>query len=172
MPVRFVTVGIVAVKRKLSNPWVDFEWVPEAVLPGLPAVEPGTRIAAEANAESWYLGPAELTFHSGETAHYRDNLVSGRPAVWVALRENAEGTWYVAGATVDPYEGEAFVDAVADRVEALPMPNEVAVELQAFVDTHHVDQPFFKRKRDRKDPHAEPDYGIGHPAHQVPGRRS
>ncbi len=172
MPVRFMTVGIVAVKRRLSNPWVDFEWVPEAVLPGLPAVDPGTRIAAEAEAERWYLGPAELTFHSGETAHYRDNLVSGRPAVWVALRENAEGGWYVAGATIDPYEGEAFVDAVSDRVEALPMPNEIAVELQAFVDAHHVDQPFFKRKRDRKDPNAEPDYGIGHPARQTPGRRT
>lgn len=172
MPTRLMTVGIVALKRKLSNPWVDFEWVPEAVLPGLPAVEPGTRIAAEATAERWYLGPAELIFHSGETAHYRDNLVSGRPAVWVALRENAEGGWYVAGATVDPYEGEAFVDAVDDKVEALPMPSEIAVELQAFVDTHHVEQAFFKRKRDRKDPNAEPDYGIGHPARQAPGRRT
>lgn len=172
MPVRYLTVGIVAAKRRLSNPWVDFEWVPDAVLPGLPAVEPGTRIAAEAALEHWYLGPAELTFHSGETAHYRDNLVSGRPCIWVALRENGEGVWYVAGATVDPYEGEAFVDAVSDRVEALPMPNEIAAELQAFVDAHHVEEPFFKRKRDRKDPNAEPDYGIGHPAHQGAGRRS
>lgn len=164
MPVHHVTVGIVAVKRKLTNPWVDFEWLPEAVLPGLPAVEPRTCIGAEGTAERWYLGPAELTFHSGETAHYRDNLASGRPSVWVALREGADGTWSVAGATVDPYEGEAFVDTVTDKVEALPMPLEVAVDLQAFVDAHHVDQPFFKRKRDRKDPHAEPDFGLGHPA--------
>lgn len=171
MPVQHMTVGIVAVKRKLNNPWVDFEWLPEAVLPGLPAVEPGTLIGAEGAVERWYLGPADLTFHSGETAHYRDNLVSGRPAVWVALREAYDGGWSVAGATVDPYEGEAFVDVVSDKVEALPMPLEVAAELQAFVDLHHVDQPFFKRKRDRKDPHAEPDFGLGHPARQ-PGRRT
>lgn len=171
MPIQHLTVGVVAVKRKLNNPWVDFEWLPEAVLPGLPAVDPGTRIGAEGAVERWYLGPAEIIFHSGETAHYRDNLVSGRPSVWVALRENAEGVWEIAGATVDPYEGEAFVDTVTDKVEALPMPHEIAVDLQAFIDAHHVEQAFYKRKRDRMDPHAEQDFGIGHPARQ-PGRRS
>ena len=150
MPVRHLTVGIVAVKRKLSNPWVDFEWMPEAVLPGLPEVPPGTRIGAEGSVERWYLGPVELTFHSGETSHYRDNLASGRPAVWGALREGEDGAWRVAAATIDPYEGEAFV----------------------YVDAHHVDQPFYKRKRDRKDPNAEPDFGIGHPALAERGKRS
>lgn len=164
MPVQHLTVGIVAIKRKLDNPWIDFEWTPEAVLPGLPAVAPGTLIGAEGTIERWYLGPVELGFHSGETSHYHDNLASARPAVWVALRESAAGAWQVAGATVDPYEGEAFVDVITDKVEALPMPHEIAVELQAFVDAHHVEQPFHKRKRDRADPYAEPEYGIGHPA--------
>lgn len=172
MPVHHLSVGIVAVKRRLSSPWADVEWLPEAVLPGLPAVEPCSLIGAEGSVERWYLGPAELVFHSGETGYYRDNLVSGRPSVWVALRESAEGDWRVAGATVDPYEGEAFVDVVTDKVEALPMPHEIAVELQAFVDAHHVEQPFHKRKRDRADPYAEPEYGIGHPARQGPGRRT
>ncbi|RDJ19705.1 DUF3305 domain-containing protein [Bosea caraganae] len=172
MAVRHLSVGIVAVKRKLNNPWVDFEWLPEAVLPGLPAVEPRSLIGAEGSVERWYLGEAELAFHSGETSHYRDNLVSGRPAVWVALRESHEGAWHVAGVTVDPYEGESFVDVITDKVEALPMPHEIAVELQAFIDAHHVEQPFHKRKRDRKDPDAEqPEYGIGHPLRQGTGRR-
>lgn len=171
MPVQHLTVGIVAIKRKLTNPWVDSEWVPEAVLQGLPSVPPRTLIGAEGSVERWYLGPVELSFHSGETAHYRDNLASGRPAVWVALRQAEDGVWGVAGATVDPYEGEAFVDVVTDRVEALPMPHEIAVELQAFVTAHHVEHPFHKRKRDRADPYAEPDYGIGHPARQPSERR-
>jgi hypothetical protein len=171
MPVHHMTVGIVAIKRKLNNPWADFEWLPEAVLPGLPAVEPGTMIGSEGSVERWYLGPVELTFHSGETPHYLDNLVSGRPSVWVALRENDGGAWQVAGATVDPYEGEAYVDVVTDKVEALPMPHEITVELQAFVDSHHVEQAFYKRKRDRSDPYSEPEYGIGHPSHQPSGRR-
>ena len=46
MPVQHLTVGIVAIKRKLTNPWVDSEWVPEAVLQGLPSVPPRTLIGA------------------------------------------------------------------------------------------------------------------------------
>ena len=169
---RHLSVGIVAVKRKLDNPWVDFEWFPEAVLPGVPPMEPPALLGAEGGVERWYLGPSEIGFHSGETSHYRDNLTSGRPAIWVALREDQDGRWFVAAATVDPYEGEAFVDVITDKIEALPMPHEIAVELQAFVDTHHVDHPFHKRKRDRKDPDAErPDYGVGHPARQPAGSR-
>ena len=164
MPVSHMMVGIVAAKKKLSNPWVDVEWVPEAVLPGVPAAEPRTLIGRDGTSEHWYLGPAELTFHSGETAHYRDNLTSGRPSVWIALREDSEGQWGVAGVTVDPYEGEAFVDVVTDRVEPVPMPHEVMVELQAFFEAHHVEETFFKRKRDRKDPNAIENLGIGHPA--------
>jgi hypothetical protein len=168
MPVSHMTVGIVAAKRKLSNPWIDHEWVPEAVLPGVPEVAPGTLIGRAGTAEHWYLGPVELTFHPGETSHYRDNLTSGRPAVWVALREDSEGVWRIAGATVDPYEGEAFVDVVSDRVEAVPMPHEVAVELQAFFDANHVEQTFFKRKRDRQKGFGGEEFGLGHPAY---GRR-
>ncbi len=33
MPARHLTVGIVAVKRKLNNPWVDFEWLPRRSCP-------------------------------------------------------------------------------------------------------------------------------------------
>lgn len=172
MAVQHMTVGVVATRRKLNNPWVDFEWTPEAILPGLPAVDPGTVIARDGPHESHYLGPAELTFHSGETAHYRDNLTSGRPSVWVALRDNGDGVWRVAGVTVDPYEGEAYADVVGDRVEPVPMPHDVMVELAAFFEAHHVEQTFFKRKRDR---HVqEPTYGLGHPAlaRRPPGAKS
>ncbi|WP_164127501.1 DUF3305 domain-containing protein, partial [Stenotrophomonas maltophilia] len=82
------------------------EWAPAAILPGVPVVEPWTLIGREGETESWYAGASELIFHSGETAHYRDNLISGRPSIWVALREDSEGRWQVAAVTADPYEGE------------------------------------------------------------------
>jgi Protein of unknown function (DUF3305) len=151
MPVHHLDVGVVVEKRKLNSPWADHEWRPVAVLPGIPAVAPWTRIGEEDGNESWYAGPAQIIFHSGETAHYRDNLTSDRPAIWIALREDADGRWQVAGITVDPYEGEAFVDNLTDRVEPVPMPHEVAVELAAFFDAHHVEQTFYKRRRDRQD---------------------
>jgi hypothetical protein len=37
-------------------------------------------------------------------------------------------------------------------VEAVPMPAELQRWIAAFVDTFHVERPFFKRRRDRPDP--------------------
>ena len=39
-----------------------------------------------------------------------------------------------------------------DLVEAVPMPDSVREQVAAFVAEHHVEQEFFKRKRDRADP--------------------
>lgn len=169
MPVAHLQVGVVAAKRRLSNPWVDHEWVPTAVLSGVPDTPPRTLIGREDGGETWYLGPETITLHSGETSHYRDNLTSARPSVWVALREDTEGVWRVAGVTVDPYEGEAYVDQVGDRVEALAMPSEIAAAVQAFFEAHHVEQTFFKRKRDRQDLDSLGTRGLGHPLNRRGG---
>lgn len=164
MPTFRRTVGVVAAKFPLNSPWADFDWRATAVLPGLPDAAPHTLIARNGATEIWYLGPAELVYHSGETAHYRDNFSAGSPSVWVSLREDGEGRMQIAGVTVDPYEGEAFAEVVGDRVEAVPLHPEIADEVAAFFETHHVEQTFFKRKRDKRDPNAPGEYGLGHPA--------
>lgn len=172
MPVVHIPVGVVAARRRLNNPWIDHEWVPEAILPGVPDTPPRTLIRREGEDEIWYLGPQVITLHSGETAHYRDNLTSARPSVWVALRADGEGIWQVAGVTVDPYEGEAFVDQTGDRVEALAMPADIAAEVRAFFEAHHVEHAFYKRKRDRQDLDSLGTRGIGHPLNRRGGPQS
>jgi len=44
------------------------------------------------------------------------------------------------------------------------MPHEVMVELSAFFETHHVEEAFFKRKRDRQDPDSMGSRGPAQPA--------
>jgi hypothetical protein len=56
--------------------------------------------------------------------------------------------------TADPSEGEAFSETGTDLVEVVPLPDNVRDALIDFVAEHHVEQPFFKRKRDRSDPEA------------------
>jgi hypothetical protein len=58
----------------------------------------------------------------------------------------------VVAVTADPAEGESFTQAGDDLVGAVPMPRAVRNMVEAFVVEHHVEQPFFKRKRDRADP--------------------
>ena len=95
-----------------------------------------------------------VTLHAGETAHYRDNLTSGRPALWVVLRPVGGDEYEVGTVTADPYEGEAMVAGMGEIVEPVPMPPEIQQKVAAFFEAFHVERQFFKRKRDRADPEA------------------
>ena len=147
-------VGVLVAKRKLKGPWADHAWLPHAVLPAAPAARPGTQLGAGAGEDIYYAGPFELSLHGSETAHYRDNLMSGRPTLWVMLQPVAGDEYEVATVTADPYEGEALSQGNGEIVEAVPMPTDIRDRIAAFVEAFHVERPFFKRKRDRADPEA------------------
>lgn len=147
-------VGVLVARRKLKGPWADHAWLPHAVLPAVPATPPGTRLGGDDEEEIFYAGPFDLSLHSSETAHYRDNLASGRPALWVVLQPVAGDEYEVTTVTADPYEGEALTQGNGEIVEAVPMPPDVQDMVAAFVDAFHVERQFFKRKRDRADPEA------------------
>jgi hypothetical protein len=71
----------------------------------------------------------------------------------VVLRETgAEPPYTVFLVTADPAEGEGMTAAGNDIVDAVPMPPSIREQVEAFVAEHHVEQQFFKRKRDRADP--------------------
>jgi hypothetical protein len=150
-----LTVGVVVERRALDNPWIDHAWLPSAILSGAPAVKEWTVLREEAHASQFYAGPHVISFFSTDTAHYRDNLLSGSPKIWVSLRRtDGQPPVAVIGVTADPAEGESFTEAGDDIVEAVAMPPEIAARLAEFVETHHVERKFEKRRRDKVDPDA------------------
>jgi hypothetical protein len=150
-----VPVGVIAERRKAMSPWLDAVWRPAAVLGGVPDAAPWTATAAE-DAATFYVGAAEIELYRTETDHYRSNLDSGAPSVWIALRPTGAGPPYALFAvTADPAEGESFTQAGDDLVEAVPMPPAVRDIVAAFVAEHHVERPIYKRKRDCAGPEAQ-----------------
>jgi hypothetical protein len=148
-------IGVIVERRRLKNPWIDHAWLPEAVLVGAPAATPWTILAETPESTRFYAGSCELEFFSSDTAQYRDNLQSGRPSLWVSLRPSNKPPGVVLQTvTADPTEGEALTEPGTDIIEAVPMAPAIQVRLQAFVEAHHVERPFVKRKRDRADPEA------------------
>ena len=92
---------------------------------------------------------------AGETSNYRDNLSTGAPKLWVVLRPTGvEPPFEIVRVTADPSEGEAFTEAGNDIVEPVAMPEAIWHAIDAFVAEHHVERPFYKRKRNRADPEA------------------
>jgi hypothetical protein len=147
-------IGVVVAKRKLKSAWASYAWAPHAVLPAAPVVPRGASLSADAEIELFYAGPFEVVLYPSETGHYRDNLVSGRPSLWVALRPDEGDGYQVAIVTADPYEGEALAEGIGEIVEPVPMPLEVQAKIAAYIDAFHRERPFQKRKRDRADPEA------------------
>lgn len=159
MPQQTLRLGVLALRRPPVTRWGKGELRPSAVLPQEPEIAPGTLISTENGVETWYLGARDIVLYSGDTGHHLDNLNSGRPSVWVAMRGQDPATIDLACITVDPYEGEGYASDPDVTVEALPMPALIRAALEAFTTAHHVDIPFKKRKRsphaaDTEDPRA------------------
>ena len=150
-----IPVGVVVERRKAESPWIDFIWKPVAVLAGEPEAGAWTRLSEDADATTFYAGAAQIELHRTETGNYQDNLSCGLPLLWVALRPTGGDPPYALFAvSADPGEGEAWTVTDSTLVEALPMPDAVRAQIEAFVAEHHVERPFHKRERNRPDPEA------------------
>lgn len=153
-------IGVIVVKRQVkAGPWTSHAWLPYAVLPAVPAATPGAELGGDAEDTFFYAGPAQVVLERSATAHYRDNLTSTRPSLWVSLKMTEDGC-ELTSVTADPYEGEAMTEAIGSVVEAVPMPEKIRAGIADFVAAFHVERPFIKRQRNRHDPdrrRAEPE---------------
>lgn len=148
-----IPVGVVVERHKARSAWVDFLWRPVAVFAGKPSAAPWTPLNTEAETALFYAGEAVIELHRTETTNYRDNLASGAPALWVALRPVAsEPPYEILAVTADPSEGEAFTDAGSNLVEVVAMPPEIVAAVARFIAEHHVERPFVKRQRKPAEP--------------------
>lgn len=139
-------IGIVLARRESGNPWAPVTWRPVTALAAAPPLAPRAFISQAEGETLHYAGAFTLVFHSSETAHYRDNLHSGRPSIWVAMSIESDFP-AVRLVTVDPYEGEALAEIYGEGLDAVPMPPAVQDALSRFVSEHHVERAFMKRKR-------------------------
>lgn len=150
-----IPVGVVVERRRADSPWIDFTWRAVTVLPGEPSTQPWTQLAASGDAATFYAGAASVRLHVGDTGLYRDNLATGAPLLWVALKPTGvEPPYELVAVTADPAEGEGYTQNGDHLVDSVPMPESIWAAVEGFVAAHHVERPFIKRKRDRADPEA------------------
>jgi hypothetical protein len=152
-PLVVIPVGVIVERSKSGSQWADFYWRAAGVLGGQPETAAWTKLSDDGERATFYAGTAEIELYRTETTYYRDNLESGAPALWVALRPtDTDPPYTVAVVTADPAEGESLTETATDMIEQVPMPVNIQALVAAFVAEHHVEQPFVKRKRDRANP--------------------
>jgi hypothetical protein len=155
VPLLRIPVGVVVERHKADSIWVDFVWRGTGVLPDALQMVPWTVIREQEGTTLFYAGSATVDLYRSETERYRDNLATGAPSVWIVLTPS-EGVWpyAVSAVTADPAEGEAFTEAGANLVEAVPMPEVLHQEIENFIAEHHAETEFVKRERRRADTEA------------------
>lgn len=147
-------LGVVVERRKIKSRWKGHAWRPVAVFAGAPPRDPRGDWVELRRGEDWvhfHAGTLPLELFRRETDGYRLNLSQEPPRLFVVLRSGADADsrhevvpFLV---TACPYEAQDYLDSGEELVEAVAMPPDVAAFVQAYVDAHHVDEPFRKRKR-------------------------
>ncbi|MBT4219570.1 MAG: DUF3305 domain-containing protein [Rhodospirillaceae bacterium] len=155
-------VGIVLERRDIEHAWQDHTWHVVDVLPGGEDRKDWQTLSEVDGSARFYTGTLTLELFRRETEGYKVNLSNSPPLVYVVLREGDEDTAHEMEPfmiTVCPYEAQDYQINGEDKVEGVAMPTEIIAWLSDFIDRHHVDEPFVKRKQKRKT--AEDAFGDG-----------
>ncbi len=161
-------LGIVVERRRIDNPWQDFEWRAVTVIPGAAALDPEGDWRVLGEGDGWihyHGGTLTLELFRRETEGYKFNLTHEPPRLFVVLRsgedQGCDHDMVPFLVTACPYEAQDYLDSGEELVEAVVMPPDVTAFVQAYINQHHIDEPFKKRKRKRHDPE---EFGFGKPA--------
>ena len=146
-------VGIVVRRTPGVTRWAKWAWKVVAVLPGAGPAN-WRELRREGDAVEYHAATLDLDIWSTDTEAYHVALAAKTPGVVVVLRETAEGAndmpWEVTHITASPYEGQDYMDSGEGLIEQVPMPLTMIAWLRDFVAEHHKEEPFIKRKRDKK----------------------
>lgn len=147
-----MTLGVIVERRSVDSPWIDHTWKAVAVLPGGGAVAPGTAVDRGKGWERFFAGDLPLGLFRRETEGYRRNLSNETPVVYVVLDPTEAGELLDVRpfvVTACPYEAAGY-EQEDRQVDGVPMPTEVFVFVRGFIERHHVDEPFVKRRQKHK----------------------
>lgn len=153
-----LALSVVIERRPSSSRWVDWIWRPVELVTAVPAEAAPRLLIDDPALRRWLTGPVTLELHRKETADYRLALSAEPPQLYVVLRReegDPELPWRPFLVTASPFEAQVYAEPGEDIVEAVPMPEPVLAFVQDFVERHHVDEPFLKRRRKAAD--APPD---------------
>ncbi|MEL6265336.1 MAG: DUF3305 domain-containing protein [Pseudomonadota bacterium] len=162
---RYETIGVGVVMRRQPGRtrWQRWIWRVTAILPG--AAPAAWRLmrreeVAGGEAEEYHAATLPVTLWRKETEAYRVALAADPPTAYVVLRPN-EGQAPEAYplvpfcVTASPFEAQDYADSGEEQVEPVPMPPAMIGWVSAFIDRHHVEEAFRKRRRDRVEMAAE-----------------
>lgn len=161
-----IPLGIVIRKSPGVTRWAAWSWRVVAVLPGAGPAE-WREMRRDGEAVEYHAATVPLELHRTQTEAYLQGISSRVPSVYVVMRpssqpERAPAPYEVVLATASPFEAQDYADSSEDVVEKVPMPEGLTAWVRDFINAHHEEEEFRKRRRDTVAQGAD-QHGIGDP---------
>ncbi len=145
-----VKLGVVLRRSPGVTAWAKWIWTATSVIPGAPQAS-WKLLREEGETTEYHASTHELTLYVSDTEAYAHELQADQPSVYVVMRtvDDAEMPLSILHVTVSPYEAQDYCDSGEETVERVAMPAAVHAWVGAFVNEHHVEEEFIKRRRDK-----------------------
>lgn len=145
-------VGVVVRQTPGVTKWARWIWRAVAVIPGAPPAD-WAELRRDGETVEFHAGTLPLTLHRTETGAYLTAISSDVPKLFVIMRtpqkQGDTRPLDLVTVTASPYEAQDYTDNGEDIVEPVEMPRALVAWIGAFIEEHHQEEVFIKRKRDK-----------------------
>ena len=145
-----MTLGIVVRRVPGVTRWVEYVWKAVAVLPGAGPAH-WKELRRVGDAVEYHAATVHLELFRTDTEAYLQGISTKNPAIYVVMRDSdGLDPLDVVMATASPFEAQDYADTGEELVEKVPMPEGLVAWVRDYVEAHHEDQVFVKRRRDKE----------------------
>lgn len=143
-------LGIVLRRVPGVTRWAKWVWKAVAVLPGATDAS-WKELRRDGDTVEYHAVTLPLELFRTDTEAYLQGLSDKVPAIYVVMRDSEDDTPLdVFLATASPYEAQDYADTGEELVEKVPMPEGLVAWIRDFIEEHHQEEVFVKRRRDKK----------------------
>ena len=142
-------LGIVVRRVPGVTRWAAFVWKAVAVLPG--AAQADWKLLREdGEAVEYHAATLPLELFRTDTESYLHGRSAKVPSIYVVMRpSDGDHPLEMTLVTASPYEAQDYADTGEELVEKVPMPEGLVAWIRDYVELHHEDEVFIKRRRDK-----------------------
>lgn len=146
-------LGIVVRRTPSVSRWAPWAYKAVSVIPG--AADASWQVLREeGDVTEYHAATVPLELWHTDTEAYLTGLSARVPAIGVVMREDDDPEnphpYEVLLATASPYECQDYADSGEELLELVPMPEGLVALIRDFVEEHHEEEVFVKRRRDKK----------------------
>ena len=142
-------LGIVIRRVPGVTRWTKHVWKAVAVLPGAADAD-WKELRRDGDSVEYHAATLTLELFRTDTEAYLHGLSVKVPSIYVVMREaDSSRPLDMVLATASPYEAQDYADTGEELVEKVPMPEGLVAWIRDFVELHHEDEVFVKRRRNK-----------------------